>query len=116
LVECPAIAGGARRAAKIAGRYLEPEDIESHVTGAPWHAEQLVELWSAGLIDHDHLAVDYGFVDAEHGRRLLAERLETAQDIAVARDEAATALLDVAQRTKSIVFEVEEPAPFSGPG
>jgi hypothetical protein len=39
---------------------------------------------------------------------LVAERLETAQDVAVARDEAATALLDVAQRSKAIVFEVEE--------
>jgi len=53
--------------------------IESYVTGAPRHAEQLVELWSAGLVDCDHLAVDYGFVDVEHGRQLLAERLEAAQ-------------------------------------
>ena len=40
---------------------------------------------------------------------MIAERLEAAQDIAVARDEAATALLDVAQRTKPVVFEVKEP-------
>ena len=40
---------------------------------------------------------------------MVAERLEAAQDIAVARDEAATALLDVAQRTKPVVFEVKEP-------
>jgi len=40
---------------------------------------------------------------------LIAERLEAAQDIAVARDEAATALLDVAQRTKPVVFELKEP-------
>jgi hypothetical protein len=55
-------------------------------------------------------------------RHLVAERLETAQDVAVAQDEAATALLDVAQRTKPIVFEIEEPvgvverAPFARSG
>jgi hypothetical protein len=57
-------------------------------------------LWSAGLVDRDHL---------ERGRHLVAERLEAAQDVAVARDEAATALLDVAQRSKPIVFELKEP-------
>jgi len=62
-----------------------------------------------GLVGGDHLAVDYRFVDIEHGRHLVAERLEAAQNVAVARDEAATALLDVAQRSKPIVFEVEEP-------
>ena len=37
------------------------------------------------------------------------QRLEAAQDIAVARDEAAAAPLDVAQRSKPIVFELKEP-------
>jgi hypothetical protein len=37
---------------------VEPEDVESHVTGAPRHAEQLVELRSAGLVDRDYLAVE----------------------------------------------------------
>src|SRR6516164_10270680 len=78
---------------------VSPEDVEGHVTGAPRHAEQLVEPRSAGLVSHDHLAVDYRVVDVEHSCHLRAERLETAQDVAVARDEAATALLDVAQRT-----------------
>jgi hypothetical protein len=40
---------------------------------------------------------------------LVAERVETAQEVAVARDEAAAALLDVAQRSKPIVFELKEP-------
>ena len=78
-------------------------------TDAPGHSEQLVELWSTGLVGRDHLAVDYRFVDVERGRHPVAERLETAQDIAVARNDTAAALLDVAQRTKPIVFEVEEP-------
>jgi len=64
---------------------------------------------TSNTMGFDHLAVDYRVVDVEHSCHLRAERLETAQDVAVARDEAATALLDVAQRTKPIVFEVEEP-------
>ena len=40
----------------------------------------------------------------EHSRHLLAERLETAQDVAVAGDEEATALLDVAQRSSPLVW------------
>jgi len=78
-------------------------------TDAPGHSEQLVELWSTGLVGRDHLAVDYRFVDVEHGRHLIGERLETTQDIAVARNEAATALLKIAEAPKPIVFEVEEP-------
>jgi hypothetical protein len=82
---------------------------QKHVTGAPCAAEKLVELWSAGLVGGDYLAVDNGVVNVEGGRHIVAERLEAAQDIAVARDEAATALLDVTQRSKPIVFEIEEP-------
>jgi len=48
-----------------ARRSVPPEDIEGHVTGGPRHAEQLVELWSAGLVGRNHLAVDYRFVDIE---------------------------------------------------
>ena len=54
---------------------------------------------TSNTMGFDHLAVDYRVVDVEHSCHLRAERLETAQDVAVARDEAATALLDVAQRT-----------------
>ena len=43
------------------------------------------------------------------GTNLVGERVETAHDIAIARDQAAAALLDVAQRAKRVVFEVEEP-------
>ena len=78
-------------------------------TDAPGHSEQLVELWSTGLVGRDHLAVDYRFVDVERGRHLVAECLETAQDIAVARDEAAAALLKIAEATEAIIFELKEP-------
>jgi hypothetical protein len=78
-------------------------------TDAPGHSEQLVELWSTGLVGRDHLAVDYRFVDIEQPASLVGERLETAQDIAVVRNEAATAPLEVAQRSKPIVFELKEP-------
>ena len=87
----------------------EPEDVESHVTDAPRHSEQLVELRPAGLVGRDHLAVDYRFVDVERGRHLVAERLETAQDIAVARDEATSTLLVVAETPEAIVLELKEP-------
>jgi len=79
-------------------------------------------MWSAGLVDHDHLAVDYRLVNVEYGGHLVGQNLETAHDVAVARDEAATALLDIAQRTKPVIFELKEPvgvvgmAPFSESG
>ena len=87
---------------------VEPDDIEGDVGGPPAAAQEVVEHRPAGLVGRDHLTVDYRFVDIEQPANLVAERLETAQDVAVARDEAATALLDVAQRSKAIVFEVEE--------
>jgi hypothetical protein len=90
-------------------RTVEPEDIESHVTGAPRHAEQLVELGSATLVGRDYLAIDDGFVDIKQPANLVGERLETAQDIAVARDEAATAMLKIAEAPEPIVFELKEP-------
>src|SRR5215472_4965819 len=97
------LSGKDRRSAPLS------QNVESHVTGAPRHTEQLVELRSASPVSHDHLAVDYGFVDVEHGRHLVAERLERAQDIAVARDEAAAVLLKIAEAPKPIVFELKEP-------
>jgi hypothetical protein len=64
---------------------------------------------SAGLGDRDHLAVDGGVVDVEHGRHLVAERVTAAQDIAIARDEAAAALLEVAEASKAVILDVEQP-------
>ena len=64
---------------------------------------------TSNTMGFDHLAVDYRVVDVEHSCHLRAERLETAQDVAVARDDAATALLKIAQAPKAIVFELEEP-------
>ena len=86
---------------------VEPDQIEGHIGGCPPH--EVVELWSTSLVDRDHLAVDYGLVDVEDGSDLLAERLETAQDVAVARDDAATALIKIAQAPKAIAFELKEP-------
>ena len=54
------------------------------------------------------LAVDNG-VNVEGGRHMVAERIETVEGVAAARDEAATALLDVARRTKLVIFELKEP-------
>ena len=66
-------------------------------------------MWSAGLVDHDHLAVDYRLVNVEYGGRLVGQNLETAHDVAVARDEAATARLKVAEAPEVIVLELKEP-------
>jgi hypothetical protein len=76
---------------------------ESHVTVAPRHAEQLVELRSTALVGRDHLAVENGFVYIEQSSNLVAERLETAQAVVVARDEAATARLEVIRNSASPV-------------
>jgi hypothetical protein len=46
--------------------------------------QEIIELRPSGLIRRDHLTVDYRLVDLEYGRQLVAERLETAQDVAVA--------------------------------
>jgi hypothetical protein len=40
---------------------------------------------------------------------LVTERLEAAEDVAVARDKAAAPLLDVAKAPEAVVFEVKEP-------
>ena len=79
-------------------------------TGRPQFYELLRVPRSAGYVAFDILWLhDYGFVDVEHGRHLVAQRLEAAQDIAVARDEAAAALLNIAQTPEAIVFELKEP-------
>ena len=88
---------------------VEPEKVEGHVTGRLLAPEKVNENRAAGLVDRDHLAVDYGLVEVEHGRQLLAERLEAAQDVAVARDETATTRLEVAEATETIIFELKEP-------
>jgi hypothetical protein len=49
-------------------------------------------LWAAGLVGGDHLTVENGVVDIELACNLIAERVKTAQDIAVARNEPAPAL------------------------
>jgi hypothetical protein len=40
---------------------------------------------------------------------LVAEDIETVQDVAAARDEAAAALLEVTKGSKAVVLEFEEP-------
>ena len=97
------VSGKARRSVPLSQR------MSKAATDAPGHSEQLVELWSTGLVGRDHLAVDYRFVNVEHGRHLVAERLEAAKDIAVARDEAAAAFRDITEAPEPIVLEVEEP-------
>ena len=63
---------------------VSPEDVEGHVTGAPRHAEQLVELRASCLVGCNYLPVENGVVDVEDGRHLIPERIETVQDVTVA--------------------------------
>src|SRR6516164_2898840 len=98
---------GERPSAQVSA--VQPEEIESHVTGAPRHAEQLVELRSVTLVDRDYLAVDYRLVDIEQPTNLVGERVETTKHVAVARNEAAAARLKVAEAAETIIFELKEP-------
>jgi hypothetical protein len=63
----------------------------------------------AGLVRRDELSIDYGLVDVEPPTNLVGECIETSHRVAVSRDEAAAALLKVAQGAKAIVLEVKEP-------
>ena len=64
----------------------------------------------AGLVDRDHLAVDYRILDIEHGCDLFGERIEATHDVAVARDEIGAAPLDMAEDPEAVVFHIEGPS------
>ena len=63
---------------------IDPEQVEGHI-GRRLRAppQEIIELRPSGLVDGDHLAVDYRLVDFEHACHLLTERLEAAQHVAV---------------------------------
>lgn len=88
---------------------FEPENVEGHIGWRAGATEEVVELRSAGLVGSDHLAVDYGVIDLERERDLIAECIEAVKGIVVARDEAATGLLEIAERAEAVVLEVEQP-------
>jgi len=67
-------------------RTIEPEQVEGHIGGRPSVPEKIVELGSAGRIGRDHLAVENRLVEAELSCKLIAELVEAAQEIAVARN------------------------------
>ena len=50
--------------------------LERHIGRRLRAPQEIIELRPTGLIDRDHLAVDYRLVDLEYGRQLVAERLE----------------------------------------
>jgi len=111
LEECPA--GGAGRSLSGKERRfgtIEPEEAESHVGGCLRAAEEVVELRSASPVGHDHLAVENGLIHPDLGRHLVAERVQAAEDVAIARDETAVAPLEIAQAPEAVVFELEHPA------
>ena len=71
-------------------------------------SHEVVEAWTPGLVGRYHLSVHDGVVDVELGRQLSAEFAKPAQGIVIARDEAAVALLEIAQGTKAVVSDLEE--------
>jgi hypothetical protein len=62
----------------------DPEQVEGHIGRRRRAPQEIIELWPSGLVDRDHLAVDYRLVDLEYGCQLLGEHLEAAQDVAIA--------------------------------
>src|SRR5215471_4519461 len=62
---------------------IEPGNVERHVGGRARVSEKVVELWSAGFVGRDHLAVENGIVDVKCGRHLLGEPVEPPQRVAV---------------------------------
>ena len=78
--------------------------------GPPMRApEKIVKLWSAGSVGDDHLAVENGVLDVQERRHLLAECLEAAQLLAVARDQPAAVPLEITKPPEAVVLELKEP-------
>src|SRR5215831_5970719 len=82
------------------------DQIESHIGGRPCGAEQVIELRPAGLVDCDHLPVDYRIVDIEQSRHLVPERVETGHAVVSARDETGAPLLDIAKGPETVIFGI----------
>ena len=88
---------------------VEPKEIKSDVARAACAAQQVIELRSAGLVDRDDLAVENGIIDVEHTGHPLGELIEAGHDIAVARDQAIAALLEIAEGAEAVILELEQP-------
>jgi hypothetical protein len=57
---------------------IGPEQVEGHIGKRLRAPQEIIELRPSGLVDGDHLAVDYRLVDLEQGRQLFAsKRLKT---------------------------------------
>ena len=88
---------------------IKPQQIERHIGGCPRASQQIIKSWSAGLIGCDDLTVDYRIVDGERRCYLAGESVEAVEDVAVARDQAAAAVLEIAEASEPVIFEVEQP-------
>jgi hypothetical protein len=66
-------------------------------------------LRSAGLVGRDHFAVENGIIDVEHTGHLVGELVEPGHDVAVARDQAIAALLEITEGAEAVVLELEQP-------
>jgi len=62
-----------------------------------------------GLIGGNNLAVEHGIADIEFANQSVAEIVETAQVIALPRNEPEPAVLDIVEGSKPVVFELEHP-------
>jgi hypothetical protein len=88
------------------GRRHPPREGRKRHRRAP---EKIVELRPAGRVDRDHLAIENRLVEVEHGPELVAESVEAAEVVAVARDEPAAVPLDT-KAPKAVILEIKEPA------
>jgi hypothetical protein len=88
---------------------VEPDHIEGHIDRRPRGSEQLIELRPACFVGCDDLTVENRVAYIGCGCNLVGEAGEAAHRVAVARDQAAAPLLEIAERAEAIVFEVKEP-------
>jgi len=72
-------------------------------------SEELGELWPAAVVVCDHLAIENGVVKVEQSGKRGAELVKAVEVVAVARDQAAAAMLEIGEGAEAIVLEVEEP-------
>ncbi len=72
-------------------------------------SEKVIELWSARFVGRDNLTVENCIAYIKCGCNLIAEADEAAHQVAVARYQAATALMYIAKGAEAVVFEIKEP-------
>ena len=63
---------------------VKPENVKGNIAGRPLAPEKINENRATVPVSHDHLAVENGFVHPDLGCHLGANRVQAAEDVAVA--------------------------------